>query len=135
MSLKKVMDSYLAAWNSRDVEMILSYFADDCVYEDLAAGVVLHGKAEVKAFANESFVAFPDLKFEIKSFFVTPLARLGFGKIGSEWVMSGTHKGDLRHGDLPTLPATGKSWSVRGASITEMSKGKIKRNSDYYNRP
>ncbi len=131
MSLKKVMDSYLAAWNSHDVEKILSYFADDCVYEDLAVGVVLHGKAEFKAFANESFAAFPDLKFETKSFFVTPLARIGFGKIGSEWIMSGTHKGDFRHGDLPTLAATGKSFSVRGASITEMSKGKIKRNSDY----
>ena len=41
--------------------------------------------------------------------------------------MSGTHKGDL-----PGLPATGKPFSLRGASIYELHDGKIKRNSDYW---
>lgn len=132
MSLKRVVDSYVAAWASHDVEKIASYFTDDCVYEDLAAGVVLHGKEELKAFAKGSFTAFPDFKIEVKSFFASGLGRLGFGKVGSEWVMTGTHNGDLHIRDLTTLPATGKSFSVRGASMTEMHKGKIKRNSDYY---
>jgi len=41
--------------------------------------------------------------------------------------MSGTHKGDL-----PGIPATGKSFAVRGSTICELTAGKIKRNSDYW---
>jgi len=43
--------------------------------------------------------------------------------------MSGTFKGELQpYG----LQPTGKSFSVRGASITEMHGGKVKRYADYY---
>jgi hypothetical protein len=41
--------------------------------------------------------------------------------------MSGTHEGDT------TIPATHKSFSVRGASAGELEGDKIKRNSDYWN--
>jgi len=45
-----------------------------------------------------------------------------------EWVMSGTHKGDL-----PGMPATGKRFSsVRGSTILELEGGKIRRESDYW---
>jgi steroid delta-isomerase-like uncharacterized protein len=58
----------------------------------------------------------------MKSFFSTG------DPIASEWVMSGTHAGDV-----PGLPATGKSFSIRGASIIELHKGKVSRQTDYYN--
>ncbi len=44
-----------------------------------------------------------------------------------EFVVTGTHLGDL-----PNLPATGRSVSVRGAAIEEVREGKISRHSDYY---
>jgi steroid delta-isomerase-like uncharacterized protein len=45
-----------------------------------------------------------------------------------EWVMSGTHKGDLQG-----MPATGKRISsVRGSTILELEAGKIRRESDYW---
>ncbi|OLE61836.1 MAG: hypothetical protein AUG04_12910 [Deltaproteobacteria bacterium 13_1_20CM_2_69_21] len=45
-----------------------------------------------------------------------------------EWVMSGTHKGDL-----PGIPATGKRFSsVRGTNILELEAGKIRGESDYW---
>ena len=45
-----------------------------------------------------------------------------------EWVMLGTHKGDL-----PGIPATGKRFSsVRGLTILELEAGKIRRESDYW---
>lgn len=132
MSLKRFEAGYIAAWASHDVEKIASYFTDDCVYEDLALGVVLHGKEGLKAFVNSTFAAYPDLKFEPKSSFVSALGRFGFGRAGAEWIMSGTHRGDLHIHGLPILPATGRSFSVRGVSVIEMRKGKIKRHSDYY---
>jgi steroid delta-isomerase-like uncharacterized protein len=44
-----------------------------------------------------------------------------------EWIISAIHKGDL-----PGMPATNKSFSIRGATIIELQTGKIKRNSDYW---
>ena len=120
--VERMFEDYLAAWNSHDVEKILTFFTDDCVYEDVATGAVYSGKEELKAFSSATFAAFDGLKFERTSSFVAGDWR------GAEWIMSGTHSGDL-----PGLPATGKSFSVRGASITELHEGKIRRNTDYWN--
>ncbi|MBL7209749.1 MAG: ester cyclase [Dehalococcoidia bacterium] len=120
--IERTMKDYLAAWNSHDVDKILSFFTDDCIYEDVAAGNVSRGKEELKAFISFTFAAFPDFKLDSKSVF-------GAGDWGaSEWVMSGTQAGDL-----PGIPATGKSFSARGASIMELHKGKLSRNTDYWN--
>jgi steroid delta-isomerase-like uncharacterized protein len=117
-----MFEDYLAAWNSHDVEKIASFYTDDCVYEDVAMGVVNRGKEELKAFVRFSFAAFPDLKFERK-----PIFSAGDWS-AREWVMSGTHTGDI-----PGLPTTGKSFSIRGASISELHEGKIRQNTDYWN--
>jgi steroid delta-isomerase-like uncharacterized protein len=84
--------------------------------------MVNRGKKELNEFIKNTFVWSPDVKFEMKSFFSTG------DRIASEWVMSGTHAGDV-----PGLPATGKSFSIRGASIIELRKGKVSRQTDYYN--
>jgi ketosteroid isomerase-like protein len=42
-----------AAWASWDVERIISYFTDDCLYEDLAVGAAKRGKREVSDFLRE----------------------------------------------------------------------------------
>ena len=119
---EKTMIDYLAAWNSHDVEKIASFFTDDGVYEDVAIGAVNRGEEELKAFISSTFTFFPDWKAEVKS-------RFGTGDWSArEWIMSGTHGGDL-----PGLPATGKKFSVRGASISELHEGKIRRNTDYWN--
>jgi len=100
---------------------LLSLFSDDCIYEDVTFGVVNHGKAELKAFADGIFAAFPDFRIE-------QTARFAAGEwAGMEWIISGTHKGDL-----PGIPATNKRFSIRGASILELESGKIKRCSDYW---
>jgi steroid delta-isomerase-like uncharacterized protein len=118
-----VLNEYTAAWNSHDTEKVVSFFADDCVYEDIGFSKTSRGKEELRAFINGFFAAFPDTNFELKSSFV-------FGNwYCGEWVWNGTHKGDT-----PGLPATGKRFSVRGVSVGELKEGKIKRNSDYYNK-
>ena len=121
--IKKMTDDYILAWNSHDVNKILTFFTNDCIYEDLAFGIVNHGKKELTAFVNSSFVDIPDVKFEVKSVF----GASDWG--GMEWVMSGT----FVHSSIPGIPATGKTFSVRGASISQLHNGKIIRNSDYYN--
>ena len=120
--VEKMFDDYNAAWLSYDVEKIATFFTDDCVYEDLAIGAVNHGKEELKAFVTLTFAALPDFKIEPKSIFSAG------DRVATEWVMTGTQKGDF-----PGIPATGKSFSVRGASITELRAGKISRWADYWN--
>ncbi len=122
INLKKFAKDYIGAWDSHDADKIASFFTDDCVYEDLAAGIVNRGKKELKDFIKATFIWSPDLKFELKSSF-------GAGdQVASEWVMSGTHAGEFGG-----MPPTGKTFSLRGASILELREGKIYRNSDYYN--
>jgi steroid delta-isomerase-like uncharacterized protein len=99
-----------------------SFFTDDCIYEDLAVGTVNRGKEGVKGWARFTFAAFPDYKIELTSCFVSG------NWVGSEWLMSGTHRGDL-----PELRATGRAFSLRGVSIAEFEGTKIRRNTDYWN--
>ena len=110
-------------WQTFNKEAILPFFADDCVYEDVALGIINSGKGEVGKFIEDSLVAFSDFKVETKSVFSSDNK-----KLVSEWVISGIHTGDF-----PGLPATGKSFSVRGVSIIEFQDGKIRRITDYWN--
>ena len=119
------MDKLLEDWarhlSAHDTKKFLTLFTDDVVYEDVTFGVVNHGKQQLGAFIDGFFPAFPDITFELKSGFVAG------AWAGMEWLMAGTHKGDL-----PGMPATGKRCSVRGATVLELEAGKIKRNSDYW---
>jgi len=120
---KKIIDDYIAAWNSHDANKILSFFTDDGVIDDLALGKVSNGKKELDNIIKSTLIDVPDVKFEEKSFFVAG------GWAGQEWVMSGTNA----HSPIPGMPATGKTFSVRGATIYHLQDGKISRETDYYN--
>ena len=119
-----IVEKWVAAWNSHDVDDIASFYTDDGIHEDVAVGSVFHGKDEIKKGISPLFSACPDFKMELKSIFGND------DRVATEWVQTGTQTeafGDLK------IPATGKSFSVHGASITTLSRGKIARNSDYWN--
>ncbi len=109
------------AWNTHDPDRIFALFADDFVYEDVTFGAVTHGREETRQFFAGTFAAFPDLHFEQASDFAV-------GEHGAaEWTMTGTHDGDF-----PGLPATHKSFTVRGASVFDLAGDKIRYNRDYW---
>jgi len=113
METPKVLSDYKIACNSHDVNKIVSFFAGDCVLEDVARGIVKHGKKEVTDSFNSMFVEFPDLKYELMTVY-------GVGNWGCvECVMSGTH------GTKP--------FSFRAASIFQLSNGEIIHESSYWN--
>jgi steroid delta-isomerase-like uncharacterized protein len=119
------LDNTLVQWaellSSHDTDNFLSLFTGDCIYEDMAFGLVNHGTKELHDYIDGIFAAFPDFHIELKS-------RMVAGERGAmEWVMRGTH-----HGDLPGLPATHKAFSIRGATIVEFDHERIRRNSDYW---
>lgn len=121
--LDKLLKDYLTAWDAHDVEKMLTFCTDDCVYECMALGKVNRGKKKLKEFFSSMFVDLPDVKLEMKSGFTAGDRGAG------EWVMTGT----FAHSSIPGVPATGKSFSIRGASITEFRGGKISRNTAYWN--
>jgi len=118
---EKMIREYLETWNTHDLDKMVSFFTDDCVYENLARGQTYRGKEEIKAWAKMSFDAIPDFKLDVTSLFVSG------DWAACEWVMTGTQTGSA-----PDLPATGKSFSVRGSTIVQLREGKIARNTDYW---
>jgi steroid delta-isomerase-like uncharacterized protein len=122
--IKKMIKDYVAAWNSHDTEKIASFFTEDGVHEDVAIGSVFHGRNELKAGLAPLFNACPNFKLEIKSLFNTA------DSVAQEWLMTGTQTGAL---DGLGIPPTGKSFSIRGASITKLHGSKISQNTDYWN--
>jgi steroid delta-isomerase-like uncharacterized protein len=121
--MEKMINDYLSAWNAHDVERILSFFTDDCVYNCTPMEKVSRGKNELKDFFSNMFTEFPDAKIEMKSGF-------NAGDRGAgEWVLSGT----FAHSNNPAMPATGKKFSIPGVAINEYSGDKISRVTNYWN--
>jgi len=125
--VERLLDDWAFAWSSAendDPEKVLALFADDCVFEDVTFGVVARGKEELRTFVSSAFAAVPDFTYRLTRRFATSQSA------AVEWVMSGTHKRDF-----PGMPATGMPFSsVRGSSILELEAGKIRRQSDYWDR-
>ena len=110
---KRVIHELVAAISSHDAEKMAALFTEDCFYEDVALQSVMRGREALKTGYANLFASIPDFKLELESLFIAG------NWVGSEWIMSGT-------------PTPGKNFSIRGASISEIQEGKIKRNSDYY---
>jgi steroid delta-isomerase-like uncharacterized protein len=121
IELSNALDEWAEGWSNHDMERVASVFTDDCIYEDVALGVVNRGKDQLKAFGNGFIAGVPDLKVEVTSRFASG------DKAAAEWTMSGTHTGDL-----PGMPATGKTFSLRGASAFQLQGNRVIRCSDYW---
>jgi steroid delta-isomerase-like uncharacterized protein len=116
-------DQYLAAWNAHDPAGVARHMADDAIYEDVALGRVLHGPSEIAGFVEEATRASSDFRFEEVSLFTAG------SNYANEWIMTGTNDRDVQG-----VPATGRSFRVRGASVGKLdASGRIVHNRDYYN--
>ena len=117
------LDRYLDAWNAHDPAAVARHMADDAIYEDVALGRVLHGPSEIAKFVEEATRASSNFRFEVVSLITTD------SDYANEWVMLGTNDRAL-----PGVPATGRSFRVRGASVGKLDpSGLIVENRDYYN--
>jgi steroid delta-isomerase-like uncharacterized protein len=121
IDLQHTLEEWATGWSTGDVERVISVFNDQCIYEDVPLSVVNKGKDELRAFGQQVFDAFPDLKIELTTQFSSG------DRASLEWIMSGTHQGDL-----PGMPATAKPFSVRGATVLQLENGRISRDSDYW---
>ena len=117
------ISQYLDAWNSHDGAKVAAFMAPDATYEDLALGVIHEGREAIKAFVDEAEQFSKDYTF-------TSVSEQASGdRYAFEWEMAGTNTGEGGG-----LPATNKSYRIRGVSIGRLDPdGKIEENRDYWN--
>ena len=123
IATRNFLDRYLDAWNAHDPAGVARHMADGAIYEDVALGRVLHGPSEIAKFVEEATRSSSDFRFEVVSVLTAG------SNYANEWVMLGTNDRAL-----PSVPATGRSFRVRGASVGRLDmSGRIVENRDYYN--
>jgi len=117
----ELLKEFLEAFNRHDLDAIMSYFADECVfYMPRGAdprGDRFVGKDEVRAGLAQRFQGIPDVHYGEDAHSVA-----GDGALGvSEWTLTGT-------------PVTGqkKQIRVRGVDLLEFSDGKIIRKDSFW---
>jgi steroid delta-isomerase-like uncharacterized protein len=121
LGTEALVKGYIEAIASRDLDRVWSFYDDDIVYEDVAVAQIYRGIEETKRFYEKSMSAL-DVTWFVDTVYATDE---GFG---ISWRMEGTHVSDL-----PGMPATGKSFSVPGASIARVRGGRIVHNRDFWN--
>lgn len=110
-----MMDRWIAAIESLDLEKTMSFYADDVISEDPAYQYRFTGWTQVRSMYAEMY-ALPDVKFVYTSSFVS-----GDGqRAAAEWTWSGTKDGT--------------AYSIPGVSIVEIRSGKIGRETIYYDK-
>ena len=123
---RKVVDTWYAAWALHEPERIDGIFTDDGVYEDVAGGAVRRGKGEIKQLLRAAFAFAPDFRVTLRSLAVSG------DTATTEWEIEGTQTAPTGVGSIGQLPATGRTFRLRGASVLLLGSGRIARVTDYY---
>ena len=111
------LQALLEAFNAHDVDAILSFFTEDCVFDmprgPAPGGRRLIGKQQVRAGIQSRFDGIPDIHYGDDRHWTC-------GDRGvSEWTIRGTL-------------ATGEPIEVRGCDLFEFSGGKISRKDSFW---
>jgi steroid delta-isomerase-like uncharacterized protein len=123
-SLEQAIGRYNDAWNSHDLDAIMSMHASDMVFENHTAGEAAQGPEEVRKHIGAIFESWPDLHFETRRLYVRD------GVVTQEWTASATHSNTMRRGDLVAEP-TGEKIEWRGVDVIPYEDGLIKRKDVY----
>ncbi len=123
MSDKDLFLGYIKAYNARDVSRMLSFFGDNCVFENISAGKVTvrtQGKAELEALARKSADAFSSREQRVRTL-----------RGAQGWLVAEIEYSGVLQTDLAAELKAGDQLELRGVSVFEFSGGKILRLTDY----
>jgi steroid delta-isomerase-like uncharacterized protein len=116
---EKLLDELVEAWCSHDISALLNLFIDDCLYEDMAMGVVNRGKAQLRHFAEEVFKTMPNFHLRFPQRFATEQHG------ASEWVITATWAGLFEGVDC-----SGRDITFTGLSMYTFRDSKLASNRD-----
>jgi steroid delta-isomerase-like uncharacterized protein len=117
----ELLKQLIEAENAHDIEKMLALMTDDVVIEDVPFGIVMRGKDGVRAGFTGFFDAAKDFQVHPKSWVTSERS------FALEVTYTGTQTGDF-----PGMPATGRTFSIRGCSIGEFEDGRVKGRRDYW---
>jgi ketosteroid isomerase-like protein len=114
---EELLKGFLEAFNRHDLDSIMTYFAEDCVFYmprgAAPRGDRYAGKDAVRAGLAKRFEGIPDVHYGEDRHWVG----LDFGV--SEWTLTGTS-------------LSGQRIEVRGIDLLEFSQGKITRKDSFW---
>jgi steroid delta-isomerase-like uncharacterized protein len=113
----ELMQGFLDAFNRHDLDAIMEYFADDCIFYmprgAAPRGDFYSGKHDVRAGFAKRFEGIPDVHYGDDRHWAC-------GNFGvSEWTLTGT-------------ATSGKRLEVRGIDLLEFVDGKITRKDSFW---
>lgn len=117
------VERWAAAWNDLDPAAMAALFTEDGLYEDLAFGASHRGRDGVAEWVTTTASLIPDARVDLVA------AYQAGDRATAEWVFSGSVPGPAG----PAGEATRVPFSVRAASLFELTDGLIRHVSDYYN--
>ena len=113
----EMLERFLDAFNRHDVDAIMGFFAEDCVFETPRGpdpwGRRLQGKEQVRKGIEARFEGIPDIAYGRDRHFVAG------DRAVSEWTITGT-------------TASGERVEVQGCDLFELRDGKITRKDSYW---
>jgi steroid delta-isomerase-like uncharacterized protein len=112
-----LLQGFLDAFNDHDVDAIMSFFTEDCVFDTprgpAPGGHRLVGREQVRKGIQARFDGIPDIHYDDDRHWTC-------GDRGvSEWTIRGTQ-------------VTGESIEVRGCDLFELSDGRISRKDSFW---
>ena len=120
---RRVLDRWLAAWNSHDASEAAPLLADDVQYFDAGFSGIQTGRdATIEKGLSVFLRGVPDLHIELRGEpIVSPDA------VAWEWTFTGTHTGTWGG-----IPATNQRINLKGFSLLRLRNGKIVQLASYY---
>ena len=115
-NLATYADMINQAWNSHDIEKVLSFYSPEYVGDDVGQASLLRGHEGLRAMLQNYWSAFPDLRFKVVSTLVEG------DRLAIVWVGEGTHQGTIMN-----IPPTRHKVEARGVSIIEVQDGLVVR--------
>jgi len=121
--LEETIARYNDAWNSHDLDAIMSMHAPDMVFENHTAGESAQGEA-VRKHVGSIFETWPDIEFASRRTYARD------GLVVQEWTATATHANPMRRGELEAEP-TGNRVEWRGVDVIPFEDGLVKRKDVY----
>lgn len=121
--IRETICKFAEGWSSHDPAKLSAIFTEDCFYEDVTLNVAARGRTEVGEFLLDWYRSSSDLK-------MTLTHQFGEGdRVGAEWIFTGHLDGE----PLDGIPATGKPFEFRGATLFEFEGEQIRWCIDVWN--
>jgi steroid delta-isomerase-like uncharacterized protein len=114
--LSEIVNGLVTAWNSHDIERVVSYYAPEYVGHDVGESKPQHGPDDVAQSMTRYLRAFPDLKFMGED------TVMDGRRVALAWRVAGTHQGPLAN-----IPASGRTVDICGVSWLVIEHGQVVR--------